>query len=435
MADNGMRGCVAERTAALARAFGVPGFAVALIGGGRRERFTWGVDAAHAERAVGGSTWFQAASAGKHVTAVTVLDLAARGRIDLAAPIGDWLPDAPRAWGGRSVRSLLHHTSGLPDYLAQPGDGAVPDNRAAFMSRYAAMMPIAAEGDAWSYSNTNYILLGFLVAAVAGKPCGVVMEALLARAGVSDAAIASPDWVRAANAEGRGPAARDAASATRAVIGDGDVAFTAAGAEAWLRVLAEGALDPAVGVELLRPATLVNGDAPYGCGLFLDRLGGVPTAWHGGHFDGWTAMLYVHPGAGTGVFAMCNLAPGNTRAIRAIALGALEAFAPGTTPLSLAPIADRAPAFSAIVARELFRNGRAPDRARFAPALRVAIDRGGTRGVLDLWAGEMPRLALVEEWGEPARTMRRYRMTYPDRVEHVAVGMTADGLIDWAWPL
>ncbi len=427
----------AETLREMARTFGVPGLCVALVAPGRTATLLHGEDWGGSGRAVGRDSWFQAASAGKHVTACAILELAAQGRIDLAAPIGHYLTELPRSWAKRSVGSLLHHSSGLPDYLADGGDEPVPVTRAGFVQRYASLEPIADERAAWSYSNTNYILLGFLAAEVAGRPCGVVIQDMLARLGVSGATVASPDWVRHANATQAGCDARDEDSLAREVIGDGDLAFTGEGAAAWLRVLIEdGMLSASARVELFRPGSLAAGSAPYGCGLFLEPLHGATLAHHGGHFDGWTAMLLVDRDARSGVFALCNLAPGNTRAIRAIAQRALEEFAPGSTPLSLEPVPDRAPAFTATVRRQLLRAAWPPDRDCFAPALQTAIDRAGARGLPNLWAGEEPLgFALVGEQEGQGRVWRRYRLTYAARTEHLSIGMTADGRIDWAWPL
>ena len=436
MAD-GLSASSAEMLLQMARACGMPGLCVALVAPDRMATLLHGEDWRGSGRAVGKDSWFQAASAGKHVTACTILELAAQGRVDVAAPIGSYLAGLPHSWAIRSVGSLLHHSSGLPDYLADGSDEPVPATRAGFMRRYASLEPIADEGVAWNYSNTNYILLGFLAAQVAGRPCGVVMQEMLERLGVHGAAVASPDWARHANASRRGQDARDEDSLAREVIGDGDLAFTSEGAVAWVRVLIEdGMLDASTRAELFRPGALAAGSSPYGCGLFLEPLRGATLAHHGGHFDGWTAMLLVDPAARSGVFALCNVAPGSTRAVRAIAQRALEEFAPGSTPLSLEPVPDRAPAFTAMVRRQLLRDGWPPDRDCFAPALQTAIDHAGARSVPNLWTGEPPLgFALVSEQEEPSRVWRRYRLTYAARTEHLSIGMTADERIDWAWPL
>jgi hypothetical protein len=114
----------------------------------------------------------------------------------------------------------------------------------------------------------------------------------------------------------------------------------------------------------------------YGCGWFLERLQGDVIAHHAGHFDGWTAMAIIHPRKACGVIAMCNLAPGNTRAIRYLAQLALEGFAPGSTPLSLPAKEDDDPALTTVIQSQLLRRpGEALNPACFAEELlRVTRD-------------------------------------------------------------
>ena len=64
-------------------------------------------------------TRFKIYSTSKFITALTVLRLVARKRIDLDAPITRYVPEAPDTWSGVTVRRLLDHTSGLKD-LPEP---------------------------------------------------------------------------------------------------------------------------------------------------------------------------------------------------------------------------------------------------------------------------------------------------------------------------
>ena len=214
-------------------------------------------------------SWFQAASSGKHVTACLILDLASAGRLDLSDPIGSHLADLPGSWASRTIASLLHHTSGLPEYLSHLGASPPPADRAAFMQLAAQLSPIAQEGECWSYSNSNYILLGFLAEELCSRSTAEQIDAIFARAQVSGAKTATPGWVRAANAGLVDRAAADADSRMRQVIGDGDVAFTAEGARQWLhKLLAGTAIPGGTGAELFRPARVQGGACPMAAGGF-----------------------------------------------------------------------------------------------------------------------------------------------------------------------
>ena len=429
---------VAASLDASARGFGVPGMALALVTPGRRLRHVFGVDAPHSQVAVAADTWFSLASVAKHATAMAVLELAQESRLALDGPIGASLPGLPAAWARRSIDSLLRHTSGLPEYLG-PDEDAVPETRAAFIERYGARPTVFEEGEGWIYSNTNYIVLAFLVAHLRGTSFAAVIDRTVAGFGARGVAVAGSQWTRDANRDKLGAAARDGVSRGREVIGDGDLSMTVDGAADWLHGLLGGAaLAEPWRSRMWSPALLRTGrPAPYGYGWFVDRLGAEPICHHAGHFDGWTAIAYLAPSRGCGVIAMCNLAPRNTRAMRAVAQRALEAIAPGTTPLGLTPIADGSPALTETARAQLLRNGTPIDPGCFADELlRVSARGGEVRNVIDVWAGVAPeRFELVEEQRGDAHRFRRYRMTYVDRTEHLLVGTTADDRIFWAWPL
>ena len=422
-----------------AREFGIPGLAVCLLAPGRRSVFTTGVETTGSERPVTGNTWFSVASLGKHVTACAVLDLAQAGALDLEAPIGRYLADVPAAWAQRPVLSLLRHTSGLPEYLAYTEAETVPERRDEFMRSYGAMATVFEPDAGWIYTTTNYILLGFLIAQLAGRPYAAALQSLFDRAGCVGATVASPQWTRDANALGLGIAGRDAASARREVIGDGDISFTAQGALDWMQaLLGDRLLSAASMATMFSPALLhTSRPSPYGCGWFVDMLRGSPIGHHGGHYDGWTAMACLAPAQGCGVVVMCNLAPGNTRAVRYLAQLALEGYVPGSTPLSLPPIPDDAPALTAMARAQLFRNGSALDPGCFAEELLHLVAHGSAvRNVINLWAGVEPLgFELVEQLQQPTHRLRRYRVRYAERVEHLLVGTTPENRIYWAWPL
>ena len=423
-----------------ARGFGVPGLAIALAAPGRKALWTDGLIDLATARPVRRSSWFSVASLGKHVTAAAVLHLAQRGELDLSAPVGHYLNDLPAAWAGRSVLSLLHHTSGLPEYLAhQPAD-PVPDDRRSFMARYGQLVPAFDEGDAWIYTNTNYILAGMLVAQLQGQPYTQAVQSMLDRAGCPGAMVGSPAWARSTNAGDPHSVARDEASARREVIGDGDACFTPDGALRWLEVLLDDQLLDAEHSRILfSPGLLTSGrPSAYGCGWFLEPLGEGTLAHHAGHFDGWTAIAILNRSRGSGVMAMCNLAPGHTRAIRHLAQRALEHFAPGSTALSLPVLDDDEPQLSARLRAQLLRaSGAAADNAALAEELqRVAAHGSAVRTVPNLHAGMPPdRFDLVYRQAHGTHRWLRYRIGYADRTEHALVGLTPEDHLFWAWCL
>lgn len=117
-------------------------------------------------------TRFNLASTGKMFTAVAVLQLVQAGRLDLDAPVGQYLPDWPvHAVRERvTLRQLLTHTSGLGSFW-----GDAFQARRATLRRLDDYRPLLATepafgpGSAWAYSNAGFQLLGLVVEAASGQ--------------------------------------------------------------------------------------------------------------------------------------------------------------------------------------------------------------------------------------------------------------------------
>ncbi|MFE7541007.1 serine hydrolase domain-containing protein [Streptomyces platensis] len=119
----------------------------------------------------------------KAFTAVVVLQLVGEGKIGLDASVDTYLPGLVRGKGidGRriTVRQLLQHTSGLPEYGIHVDDDEIrnryfePRELLDIALRYKAD---AAPGTKWGYSNTNYVLAGLIVQKVTGRPLAEEMD-------------------------------------------------------------------------------------------------------------------------------------------------------------------------------------------------------------------------------------------------------------------
>ncbi|MET9604206.1 serine hydrolase domain-containing protein [Streptomyces sp. NPDC006512] len=122
----------------------------------------------------------RAGSNTKAFTATVVLQLVGEGRVRLDAPIEEYLPGLVRGEGidgrGITVRQLLQHTSGLPNYTDALLDDVFGKGRHTYYQPRAlldlalARKALFAPGDGWSYSNTNYVLAGLLIEKVTGRP-------------------------------------------------------------------------------------------------------------------------------------------------------------------------------------------------------------------------------------------------------------------------
>jgi D-alanyl-D-alanine carboxypeptidase len=159
----------------------VPAVVVALDAAGRdREVHSSGSPRRGGTQPVPVDAPFRVASITKTLVATVVLQLVAEGRLRLDAPVRELLPQAPAEI---TVRQLLDHTSGLPDYGRIDGffDGLLRDRERVWTP--AELLSLVAEydrdppGTRWSYSNTGYVLLGEVVAAVTGRPWAAEVRA------------------------------------------------------------------------------------------------------------------------------------------------------------------------------------------------------------------------------------------------------------------
>ncbi len=118
-------------------------------------------------------TRFDLASLTKPVaTAICLLRLVEQGRLHLRQPVHQFFEDEfgplPHL-SGVEVRHLLTHTSGLPPIPRWPAEGARPDRRD-LIQAVLATPTLRPAGTGYTYSDTGYILLGEIIARVAGQP-------------------------------------------------------------------------------------------------------------------------------------------------------------------------------------------------------------------------------------------------------------------------
>jgi len=129
-----------------------------------------------AGRPVLAETPFAVASVTKTFTAALILRYVDQGRIRLDDRLARWLPDWPNA-RRITIRMLLNHTSGIPDFFKNPAfDVALNKDKkrswtsTEVLAQFVRPGAVFPPGKGWSYSNTNYLLLGVVAAKVGGAP-------------------------------------------------------------------------------------------------------------------------------------------------------------------------------------------------------------------------------------------------------------------------
>ncbi|MGW7166764.1 serine hydrolase domain-containing protein [Streptomyces sp. NPDC054884] len=128
------------------------------------------------------------ASTAKAFSGAVALSLVDRGALRLDDTLRGRLPQLPDAWGRVTLRQLLQHTSGLPDYSQSPGFMAelAADPRHRFDSRhlldYVSDEPLLfAPGSRYAYSNSDNIAVALMAEAVTGTPYEELLRRLVYR--------------------------------------------------------------------------------------------------------------------------------------------------------------------------------------------------------------------------------------------------------------
>jgi D-alanyl-D-alanine carboxypeptidase len=287
---------------------------------------------------------FRIGSLTKTYVAATVLQLVGEGHLSLETTVDEVLPGVVRGNGndGRriTVRQLLQHTSGLPNYVQdlplifslegfqKHRFDTVTPQRAVRLA--VSRRPDFAPGTSWNYSNTGYILAGMIIEAVTGQtwqqevrqrivgPLDLTQTFLPGtRAGIPgpnaigyekfpgpDATAEDLDWSREINATRYNPSWTGAS---------GDIISTTRDTQRFLRAL--------IGGEVLRPAELAEMQNTvqtpkawrsfwpgmrYGLGIMRVQSSCGPYWSHGGDVMGFTTRNGISADAKRSVMVTIN---------------------------------------------------------------------------------------------------------------------------------
>ncbi|WP_371483093.1 serine hydrolase domain-containing protein [Kitasatospora sp. NBC_00315] len=158
------------------RADGPPGVIAVLRYGSHREVLHAGVAEVGSARPPQPTDHMRIASAAKAFSGAVALGLVDSGLLGLDDTLAERLPALPAAWGSVTLRQLLNHTSGLPDYSAAPEFRAIiqADPHHRFDSRclldFVAGQDLEfAPGSRYAYSNSDNIAVALMAEAATGR--------------------------------------------------------------------------------------------------------------------------------------------------------------------------------------------------------------------------------------------------------------------------
>lgn len=360
MAVGAIDGRSARADAALDRSFagaigpGSPGGVVVVIRHGRVVlKQAYGLASVELGTAMKVDDRFRIASISKQLTAVAVLQLVDEGKVDLGAPIGRYLHDAPKAWAQVTVAQLLSHTSGIVTRAdAPPAVTAALDQATtlAGLRKILDAQPLhEAPGTRHAYNNWGYSLLAQLLEAESGQRyCDYVTQRLLAPLGMTRTECADTHAVVAGLVTGYGR------SASHALVRPDDFPLNAPAAAAggwvstaddlakWALALHGGKLlKPATYARLIAPTVLPGGEVvPYGLGTRLRTVDGRPIVAANGDVPGFHAEIAVDREADCIAVGLYNFQLYNFRAPYFYFSRRLLAFARGQSHVEAAVAAD-----------------------------------------------------------------------------------------------
>jgi CubicO group peptidase (beta-lactamase class C family) len=259
-------------------------------------------------------TKFRLGSITKQFTAACVLLLEERGKLKTDDPVKKYLPDAPAAWDHITIYNLLTHTSGIPnftdfpDYHASESTLATPEQLVArFRDKPLQFQP----GEDWHYSNSNYVLLGYLIEKITGQRYqDFVEENLLKPLGMQNSGYDSNTAIIPHRAAGYSPGPNGPVNAGYV---DMSIPFSAGALYStthdllrWEQGLFAGKL---LSVESFEKMTTPY-KRDYACGLTAYTVNGHKVIAHGGGINGFSTMLAYYPDDKLTVIALGNIESG-----------------------------------------------------------------------------------------------------------------------------
>ncbi|HEU4565858.1 MAG TPA: serine hydrolase domain-containing protein [Gemmatimonadaceae bacterium] len=296
---------------------GLPGASLLVVRDGR-VAYARGYGLAELETGVPVTprTNFRLASLSKQFTATAVMLLVAEGRLRYDDAAGPLLPELPAYARAVTVRQLLTHTSGLPDYeefvpdtqTAQVHDRDIP----ALIARAAG--PRFAPGTRYAYSNTGYVLLALIVERVSGERfADFLRERIFTPLGMTETMAHEegrttvPHRAYGYTVDASGTRRTDQ-SPTSATLGDGGIYSSVADLAKWDEALERHTLVSADAQRLAwTPQTLAGGErTEYGFGWFIDSDRGEQRLRHHGESRGFTNAILRYPGRRLTVVLLTN---------------------------------------------------------------------------------------------------------------------------------
>ena len=255
-------------------------------------------------------TKFRIGSITKQFTAMAILQLQQQGKLNVQDPICQYIRDCPQAWQPITIHHLLTHTSGIKDYTSFPNFSDFGKQSMSPIELIELFRDLPLEftpGESWNYSNSGYILLGYIIEAVSGEPYGIfLLKNIFIPLQMEDTGYDNNHTILKNRADGY------FSSTANADYFDQSVAYAAGGLYStvedlfrWDQALYTDVLIPqALRVEMFTPFSPIpvspsdaipDGDISYGYGWRIGTQLGHPWTFHTGTGYGFHNLINRYP--------------------------------------------------------------------------------------------------------------------------------------------
>ena len=279
----------------------IPGLAVVVTQSGKIVKVAgYGYANLEHQVPVKPETVFQSGSISKQLAATVAMLLVEDGKIVLDEPVKKYLPDTPRAWDNITVRHLLTHTSGIPEYEFGKDFEMRKDYTDDERLRIVYEMKLEfSPGSRWNYSDTGYMVLGILLSRAGGEFYGdILRRRVFEPLGMKTARIISEEDVVPNRASGyrlvKGEIKNQKfVSPSNYKTADGSLSWSVLDLAKWADAgRTKALLKSGSWREMTTAVRLTSGKTyPYGFVWFIDEWGGKEVLGHGGFGSGFTAQL------------------------------------------------------------------------------------------------------------------------------------------------
>jgi len=232
----------------------------------------------------------------KQFTAMAIMMLAERGKLSYDDPVSKYIPEVARSahLTRITLRQLLNHTSGIPDY----GDLGIDDSGLDQNGLIAALLKkedlLSEPGLKYRYSNPGYALLAIVAERVSGKRFGELLEQeIFGPLGMIDTFVYDGPTRKSARAAiGYGQFGQVDDGGPTAIPGDGGIYSTVDDLFKWDQALyTEKLVRQSTLAEAFTPGKVLEGASTYGFGWNIDQDGGSKYLWHTGSNAGFRAFF------------------------------------------------------------------------------------------------------------------------------------------------